>query len=708
MAETFMALVVAALAVAILATCRTIPDEPLDPEEPEVLARELGIELVEAPPDGAAVTTDEIPMAIFLGSLDPALLEAIVVQRSPGDDRTVRPETRDGHARFFLPVDGLEDGEWYRFTVFLQVRDGEMIPAGNPFSLLLQLGLPRPEPTDPDVATIDPRPRLAWTVPEDSFVSGARVVVGGVPVAVDAEPAAAMLAPGSWTARPRENLVEAEDLVGPVTVVWQVRAVSPRGVLGPPSEDARIRYDLDASVPRILSARTGDLTVVARPGFTWSPVAGAVQYEIEYGPESSSVAVPGDQTRYRVPLEVIEAVDADDPSRRLAWRIRAENSLGVTTPWSTMETPRHTILAPVIVPVLPPDGAVTVVMGAPVGARGARENETPPVRVRLDRAFGLGRNLLGTEAAAELFNHGVRRGELILDNDGVLRDSVTGKVLLTLGTLDFGAQFGMRRVAAEDETAEDETGEDETGENAFRIGFLPEYRAHPAVGITWYGAVWLMNHLSRLEARVPVYEWIRDEEGGSWQVHMNHDVDGYRLPTEAEWALAAGQTRRLQPDQDNDPVVVYRELGETELRHINFLRSGDAWEDPVPPYTRAGGPTSPVGALGNATPAGVFDLMGNVWEWVRDWYHPDRRFPDPDPEDDEEREPQEGPAPLPDNYTGPVRALPDIYGREMRVVRGGAWNTPRDGLRRTMRGSFDPAATSHSIGVRPARSLGSP
>jgi len=49
--------------------------------------------------------------------------------------------------------------------------------------------------------------------------------------------------------------------------------------------------------------------------------------------------------------------------------------------------------------------------------------------------------------------------------------------------------------------------------------------------------------------------------------------------------------------------------------------------------------------------------------------------------------------------------VPDVYNRELRVVRGCAWNTPRENLRRTNRGAFSPDATSHSIGVRLVRSL---
>jgi serine/threonine-protein kinase len=78
--------------------------------------------------------------------------------------------------------------------------------------------------------------------------------------------------------------------------------------------------------------------------------------------------------------------------------------------------------------------------------------------------------------------------------------------------------------------------------------------------------------------------------------------DGVRLPTDAEWERAAGGLEgREYP-----------------------------WGPAAPDETRAnfemkvGNPT-PVGLYpAGATPDGVADMAGNVWEWVEDWYEKDK------------------------------------------------------------------------------------
>ena len=89
--------------------------------------------------------------------------------------------------------------------------------------------------------------------------------------------------------------------------------------------------------------------------------------------------------------------------------------------------------------------------------------------------------------------------------------------------------------------------------------------------------------------------------------------------------------------------------------------------------------TAPVGSFPKgASRYGVEDVVGNVWEWVADWYGPYTK--------DEQSDPH-----------GP-------HAGDKRVIRGGAWNGSQPSwVRPTFRYRDDPASRSHGIGFRCAK-----
>ncbi len=134
------------------------------------------------------------------------------------------------------------------------------------------------------------------------------------------------------------------------------------------------------------------------------------------------------------------------------------------------------------------------------------------------------------------------------------------------------------------------------------------YENHPVHGVTWFGAVAFCNFLSESVGLDPAY----DLSTWSW----DREADGFRLPTEAEWEYAARGNERF----------TYAWGDYIDYTHLNYYATVEKRiEQEVFQIT------SPVGYFNgserdlfptndNSSPLGVYDMTGNLWEWVWDWY----------------------------------------------------------------------------------------
>ena len=133
------------------------------------------------------------------------------------------------------------------------------------------------------------------------------------------------------------------------------------------------------------------------------------------------------------------------------------------------------------------------------------------------------------------------------------------------------------------------------------------------------------------------------------------NTTGLRLPTEAEWERAC-RAGTVEP---------------------NYAADGELLEDLAWFAPNSGYATSPVG-LKAANPLGFHDMLGNVWEWVRDWY--DSLYYAGSPTDDPR---------------GPVVGL-------FHVIRGGSWYAPESNTRASFRGALWPETELADTGFRVA------
>jgi formylglycine-generating enzyme required for sulfatase activity len=214
---------------------------------------------------------------------------------------------------------------------------------------------------------------------------------------------------------------------------------------------------------------------------------------------------------------------------------------------------------------------------------------------------------------------------------------------------------------------------------AFRPGYQPERRyasepGCPAGSITWYQALRYCNWLSA-QAGIEPAGWCYPEKIGPG-MELPPDAferSGFRLPTEAEWEYAC-----------RAGTETVRFFGDSE----EFL-DRYAWT-----WLNSHGRSAPSGQL-LPNPFGLFDMLGNLWEWCHDGPQGDAYYP-PYPQGTKDH-------PAPDTFTG----MP-VNKEDWRIVRGGVFDGSPARARTPHRDILVASVPRYYSGFRVARTLPQP
>lgn len=178
---------------------------------------------------------------------------------------------------------------------------------------------------------------------------------------------------------------------------------------------------------------------------------------------------------------------------------------------------------------------------------------------------------------------------------------------------------------------------------------------YPIFNVNWYDAALFCNALSKKAGLDTAYVYKSVSDGGELiNLSINYAATTVRLPTEMEWEIAARAGTLTTYYWDTDVASKYA------------------------CYAQSKGPVAVAGYTPNAFD--LYDMAGNVAEWVNDWYG-------------------SYPTASQDNYTGPEEG-------KYKGIRGGGWSDKAPALATAERDKKEPMYHSQTVGFRVVYSAG--
>lgn len=176
----------------------------------------------------------------------------------------------------------------------------------------------------------------------------------------------------------------------------------------------------------------------------------------------------------------------------------------------------------------------------------------------------------------------------------------------------------------------------------------------PVVSVSWYDAK-------------AYTDWLSSRRGPGEKFF-------FRLPTEAEWEFACrGGTETVRYWGDEESACRYANVADFfyQIRRVKYHDCSDGFLV-----------SSPVGRF-PANPAGLYDMLGNVWEWCEDRYGKETYR-------------------INEKANKPKNPLYQVRenGMDYRVIRGGSWLSEPDSVRCAKRSPSPPTSKYNVLGFR--------